>query len=138
VHILYTIFRCYLVTFKIIPPSARYSELFQKFSRYWTICWRGGEERVRVHFICTVAVGYNLQLFFNLFNLIIFLLLCLIFRIIHLRFRLRKEPTMVHNLSILTKNPANEKKYRCKRQLPLHCILKVVSRCLSTDLHNEV
>ena len=38
-----------------------------------------------------------------------YVLVCLIFRIIHLRFRLRKEPTMVENLSVLTKNHANEK-----------------------------
>jgi hypothetical protein len=65
-----------------------------------------------------------------------YVLVCLIFRIIHLCFRLRKEPTMVQNLSILTKNHANEKIYRRKRQLPLHSTLKVVSRCFSTDLHN--
>ena len=65
-----------------------------------------------------------------------YVLVCLIFCIIHLRFRLRKEPTMVQNLSILTKNHANEKIYRRKRQLPLHSTLKVVSRCFSTNLHN--
>ena len=52
----HTIFRCYLVTFKIIPPPVGYSELFQKISRYWTIFWRGIGGRVRVHFICTAAV----------------------------------------------------------------------------------
>ena len=71
----HTIFKCYLVTFKIIPPPAGYSELLHKFSRYWTIFLEGvGSCSFWRLYMCTAAVSYNLQLIFNLFNLIIFLL----------------------------------------------------------------
>ena len=45
-----------------------------------------------------------------------YVLVCLLFRIIYLRFRLREEPTMVENLSILTKITLIKNIYRRKRQ----------------------
>ena len=70
----HTIFRCYLVTFKIIPPPAGYSKRLQNCSTCWICFFEGGRWWVSSCSFCRLSmctVSYNLQLIFSLFNLII-------------------------------------------------------------------